>query len=141
VRLLLKAIVGLALSCCAGAFGIRGASAQTIYFDVDDIALKNGESTELAQVYAIASDCISLLKDTPTVEILDGPPGVSAAINEAEVVPRELGCASPVAGGKLIISASGIEHYSRTRMVLRINLRTQVGDRQVSRDVNISLFP
>jgi hypothetical protein len=141
VCLLLKGIVGLALSCCAAVPGIPTASAQTIYFDVDDIALKSGESTELAQVYAIASDCRSLLMDTPTVEILDGPPGVNAAINEAQVVPREVGCGSPVAGGKLVISATGIEHYSRTRMLLRINLKTQVGDRQVSRDVNISLLP
>jgi hypothetical protein len=141
VRPGLKAIAALALSGCVGSVGGASATAQTIHFDVDEVALRSGESTELAQVYAIAADCMSLLKDTPTVEIMNGPPGVSAAINASEVVPREVGCASPVAGGKLVVSARGIEHYSRTRMVLRINLKTQVGDRQVSRDVNISLFP
>jgi len=40
-----------------------------------------------------------------------------------------------------MISAKGIEDYSRTRMVLRIKLKTTLGDRQISRDVNVSLFP
>jgi len=57
------------------------------------------------------------------------------------VVPRSVGCAQAVPGGKLMISAKGIEDYSRTRMVLRIKLKTTLGDRQISRDVNVSLFP
>ena len=134
-------ILVLALPCFAGIFANGEATAQTIYFGVNDIALKNGESTELGQVYYIGTNCKSLLKGTPAVEILDGPPGVTAAINEAKVVPREFGCASPVPGGKLVISAQDIEDYSRTRMVLRIKLKTSLGDRQLSRDVNISLFP
>ena len=47
----------------------------------------------------------------------------------------------PVPGGKLVISAQGVEDYSRTRMVLRIKLKTSLGDRQYTHDVNISLFP
>jgi hypothetical protein len=132
----------LALSCLADIFASGGASAQTIYFGVNDIALKNGESTEFAEVYHIGANCKSLLKATPEVEILDGPPGVAAAIQEAKIVPRDFGCASPVPGGKLVISAQGkIEDYSRTRMVLRIKLKTSQGDRQYTHDVNISLFP
>jgi hypothetical protein len=134
-------ILVLAFSCFADIFASGGATAQTIYFGVDDIALKNGESTEVAEVYYIGQNCKSLLKATPEVEILDGPPGVTATINNAKVVPRSVGCASPVPGGKLVISAQGIEDYSRTRMVLRIKLKTSLGDRQYSRDVNISLFP
>ena len=131
----------LALSCFASSFVNDGATAQTIYFGVSDIALKNGENTELAEVFYIGANCKSLLKATPEVEILDGPPGVTAAINEAKVVPRTVGCASPVPGGKLVISAQGIEDYSRSRMVLRIKFKTSLGDRQLSRDVNVSLFP
>jgi len=134
-------ILVLALSCFAGVFVSDGATAQTIYFGVSDIALKNGESTELGDVYYIGSNCKSLLKATPEVEILDGPPGVTAAINEAKVVPRTVGCASPVPGGKLVISAQGIEDYSRSRMVLRVKYKTTLGDRQLSRDVNVTLFP
>jgi len=134
-------ILVLALSCFAGVFVSDGATAQTIYFGVSDIALKNGESTELGDVYYIGSNCKSLLKATHEVEILDGPPGVTAAINEAKVVPRTVGCASPVPGGKLVISAQGIEDYSRSRMVLRVKYKTTLGDRQLSRDVNVTLFP
>ncbi|TMJ92609.1 MAG: hypothetical protein E6G77_25290 [Alphaproteobacteria bacterium] len=134
-------VLVLALSCLADIFANSGATAQTIYFGVHDIALKNGESSELAQVYYIGTNCKSLLKAPPEVEILDGPPGVTAVINDAKVVPRGLGCASPVPGGKLVISAQGVEDYSRTRMVLRIKLKTSLGDRQYTHDVNISLFP
>jgi hypothetical protein len=129
------------LSCVSAISGNDRGTAQSIYFGGDNIALRNGESTELAQIYYIGMNCQSLLKATPSVEILDGPPGVTAAINEAEVVPLDVGCSTAVPGGKLVISAKDIEDYSVTRMVLRILLKTELGDRMYSRDVNITLFP
>src|SRR5262245_39294993 len=60
-----------------------GVQAQTIQFTVKDVALKSGESAELGDVFYISASCKSLLKATPEVEILDGPPGVTAAINPA----------------------------------------------------------
>lgn len=117
------------------------AQAQTIQFTVRDIALKSGESTEFGDLYFIGTNCKSLLKDTPAVEILDGPPGVTAVVNVAKVVPHAYGCASPVAGGKLVISAGDIKDYSYTRMVLRITYKTLDGERQRSQDINIALFP
>jgi len=115
--------------------------AQTIQFSTHEIALKNGESTELAQVFYIGLNCQSLLKSTPTVEILDGPPGVTATIVAADVVPRSVSCAKPVAGGRLIIKAQDVQEHSYTRMVLRINYKTLNGDRQRAENINIALFP
>ena len=118
-----------------------GVQAQTIQFTVSEVALKSGESAELADVFYVSASCKSLLKATPEVEILDGPPGVTAAINPAKVVPRGFGCAKPVSGGKLVITAKDIQEPSYTRMVLRINYKTLSGDRQRSENINISLFP
>lgn len=117
------------------------AQAQTIQYTVRDIALKSGESTEVGDVYFITTNCKSMLKDTPEVEILDGPPGVTAAINAAKVVPRGYSCANPVSGGKLVITAKDIQDYSYSRMVLRINYKTLSGDRQRGVNINIALFP
>jgi hypothetical protein len=118
-----------------------GAQAQTIQFSVTNIGLKSGESTELSDVYFINTNCKSLLTATPEVEILDGPPGVTATINPARVVPHGYSCAKPVAGGKLVISAKDIPDYSFTRMVLRISYKTVMGDRQRTENVNVALFP
>jgi len=118
-----------------------GAQAQSIEFTVKEIALKNGDSTELGDVYFINLNCKSVLKSTPEVEILDGPPGVIAVINEAKVVPRGYSCAKPVSGGKLVITAKDVQEYSYTRMVLRIRYKTLVGDRESSQNINITLFP
>ena len=85
-----------------------GAQAQSIQFTVKEIALKNGDSTELGDVFYISTNCKSLLKGTPEVEILDGPPGVTAVINAAKVVPRGYSCAKPVSGGKLVITAKDV---------------------------------
>jgi hypothetical protein len=122
-------------------FGGNAVRAQTIQRTVWDIALKSGETTELGDVYWIASNCKSLLKGTPAVEILDGPPGVTVAINAAKVVPHYYGCANPVAGAKLLLTASDIQDYSYTRLVLRITYKTVDGDRQRSENFNITLFP
>jgi len=118
-----------------------GAQAQTIEFTVTNIGLKSGESTELNDIYFINTNCKSLLTATPEVEILDGPPGVTATINPAKVVPRGYSCAKPVAGGKLVISAKDVQDYSFTRMVLRISFKTEVGDRQRTENINVALFP
>src|SRR5262245_6720124 len=131
-------ILGLFCFVCVLA---NDAKAQTIYFGVHNLALKSGESAELGEVYYISHDCKSLLKGAPEVEVLDGPPGVTAAIKEEKIVARTFGCTKPVPGGKLIITASEIEEYGRARMVLRIKMKTSQGDRQHSRDVNISLIP
>src|SRR3954468_1060205 len=91
-----------------------------VYLSTSNIALKNGETTEFSEVYFIsAATCKSMLKGTPKVEILDGPPGVSIEFKQAMVVPRYYNCAKPVSGGKLLISAQGIEDESRTPMTLR----------------------
>jgi hypothetical protein len=130
------------LSFCLGGILLSGSTqAQTIQFSVANIALKSGESAELGDVFYIGPNCKSLLKGLPEVEILDGPPGVSAIINAADVVPRGLGCAKPVPGGKLLIAAKDVQEHSYTRMVLRINYKTLNGNRQRSEQVNISLFP
>jgi hypothetical protein len=121
--------------------GGSAAQAQTIQFTVKDVALKSGESTELGNVFFIGTNCKSLLKETPAVEILDGPPGVTAVVNAAKVVPHGYGCANPVTGGKLVITAGDIQEYSYTRMVLRITYKTLDGDRQRSENINIALFP
>jgi hypothetical protein len=122
-------------------FGGGAVQAQTIQFTVRDVALKSGESTEFSDVYLIGTNCKSLLKDTPVVEILDGPPGVTAVVNAAKVVPHGYSCASPVAGGKLVITAKDVQDYSYTRMVLRITYETVDGKRQFSQGINIALFP
>src|SRR6185436_1015521 len=114
---------------------------QSIWFAEHAISLKSGESSEIAQVYYIGQACQSLLKGSPEVEIMQGPPGVTAAIREEKVVPRDVACANPVPGGKLVLSASNIEEYSLTRMVVRIKMKTAEGDRQRTREINISLFP
>jgi len=117
------------------------AQAQTIFWSVRDIALKSGESTELADVAWINANCKSMLKGTPEVEILEGPPGVTATINPAKIVPRVYSCANVVPGGKLIVTAKDIQEHSYTRMVLRIHYKTLNGDRERSENINIALFP
>ena len=116
------------------------AHAQSIEHTVTNIALKNGESTEL-DVYSISNSCKSLLKAATDVEILDGPPGVTATIKPAKVIPRYYGCAKPVLGSKLTIAAKDIEDYSQTRMVIRYTYHTASGDRQSTRNFNITLYP
>lgn len=120
---------------------VGGARAQSIQFTVREIALKNGESTEVGDVWWINANCKSILKGTPEVEILDGPPGVIAAINPARVVPHFYSCANPVSGGKLVVTAKEVEDYSYTRMVLRIRYKTLDGDRERSANINVALFP
>jgi len=116
------------------------AQAQSVEHFTQNVALKSGESSELGEIW-YAINCKSMLKETPQVEIMDGPPGVTAVINPAKVLPRASGCARPIDGGKLVIAAKDVQEYSHTRMVLRINYKTLSGDRSRSSNINITLFP
>jgi hypothetical protein len=115
------------------------ANAQTI-IGSPTIALKSGESTEVGPVYWVIN-CKSLLKSTPEVEILDGPPAVTASIKEELVLPRFQNCASKVPGGTLVLAAKDIEDPSYTRLTIRVTFRTRDGDRRLSQVFNLSLIP
>ena len=104
------------------------------------VAIKNGETLELGEIYWV-SHCRSLLKETPTVEILDGPPQVSVAIKEAMVLPRGQSCPKKVDGGMLTLSAKDIDDPSFTRLTLRILYKTRDGDRKYSQIFNLQLVP
>jgi len=116
------------------------ALAQTVE-RTPNIALKSGESFELANAYYITSTCKSLLMGTPEVEVLDGPPGITVTIQEAMVTPHFYNCAKPVRGGKVIITAKEIEDEGYARLTLRYKFRTRDGERQSSQVYNVSLFP
>jgi len=106
----------------------------------EGLALKNGESVEVGSVYYV-SNCKSLLKSTPEVEILDGPTGVEATIKQAMVFPRSQKCANKVSGGLLVVSAKNIEDPSYTNLTLRITYKTWDGERKFSQVFNLSLLP
>lgn len=121
------------------AAAMETASAQSL-IGAPSIALKRGETSELANLYWVVN-CRSQLKGTPTVEVVDGPPGVAVSVKDAMVVPRFQGCAKPVAGGKVMIAANEVEDYSYSRLTIRVTYRTRDGDRQASAVYNLSLFP
>ncbi len=139
MRIPANLIAALLLSACL--LGGSAATAQTIHIPVRDIVLKNGETTEFADLWYISRDCKSLMTGTPGVEIMEGPPGVSVEIRPAQIVPRSVSCANPIAGGKLFIAAKRVEEYSRSTMVLRVTYKTRDGDRQRAEHISVTLFP
>lgn len=141
MRLQLNPIAAFASFALACVWCVNVAVAQTIQIANVDIALKNGESTELGDLWWISADCKSLMTGTPGVEVMEGPPGVTVTVKPTQVVPRAVSCPNPIAGGKLIITAKGIEEYSRSTMVIRVTYKTRDGDRQRSRNVRVTLFP
>jgi hypothetical protein len=122
-----------------GIAGCAAAHAQTITGSAT-IALRSGESAEIGDLYWV-TNCKSILKNTPEVEILDGPPGISVEIKAAMVIPRAQRCSNQVPGGKLVISAEKIEDPSYTPLTIRVTYHTRDGDRKSGLVLNLSLFP
>jgi hypothetical protein len=123
----------------AGLLGRAQAHAQTIRGSAT-IALKSGESVEVGEVY-YTINCRSLLKSAPEVEVLEGPPGVTATIKEGMVLPRAGNCAKRVLGGTLVLTAKDIEDPSYTPLTLRFIYKTKDGERKFSQVFNLSLIP
>ena len=117
-----------------------GAYAQAESADWQKLALKSGESVELGTVYWVVN-CRSTLVGLPEIEILQGPPQVALSIKEAQVVPRRLGCAATVPGGKLVLTARDISEPVEIKLTYRLKYKTRDGERQTSNTYIVSLFP
>jgi hypothetical protein len=130
----------VAVMCAAVSPGFEAAQAQSWQMNTQSYALKSGESTEIGDLYWVVN-CQSQLQGPPEVTILDGPPGVTASITEAMVVPRFQQCARAVKGAKLTLSAQQIEEPSNSLMTLRVRYKTKDGARDKSMSFLISLFP
>lgn len=104
------------------------------------IALKSGESVDLGPVYWVAQ-CRSIMVGLPSVEILEGPPEISLAIKEGNVLPRQQNCAQPVAGGTLVISAKDVTEPMQTKLTYRLKYKTKDGERVRGGIYNLSLYP
>jgi hypothetical protein len=139
MRIAAKAVCAIVHIGITGIVGSAGAHAQTIV-NSPSIALRSGESAELGHVYWVVN-CRSVLKGTPEVEILDGPPGVSLAMKAATVMPRAQRCPKQVPGGTLVITAGNIEDPSYSTLTIRITYRGQDGVRNSSQIYNLSLLP
>ena len=114
-----------------------GVSAQA----ADVIALKSGETAEIANLFWVAA-CRSLLKGPMTVEVLEGPPGVTASIREQKIVPHAANCAKPVAGGILLLTAPAeIKQRAEAKVVLRVKYPTVDGERQKGHNIDLTLVP
>jgi hypothetical protein len=105
------------------------------------VVLKNGEAIELHTVFYI-SNCRSIMIGLPEVEIVEGPPELSLAIKEEQVVPRRFSCVNKVPGGKLILTAKGnVTERTEVNLIYRLKYRTKEGDRQTSGTYIVTLFP
>ncbi len=136
----MRGIAFAALAVGALVFSSGSSVAQSVTFGASTITLKNGESTEIGQVFWMVN-CRSILKATPEAEVIEGPPEVTVIIKPAMVMNRGDKCPSREPGGILVISAKGIEDPSLSNLNVRINYKTKDGDRQLSRIFNLALYP
>jgi hypothetical protein len=134
VRTVLKAFFLISGFCLASGLSSTEVRAQ------QSIALKNGESAELTSVWYVAN-CRSIMIGLPEVEILEGPPGLTLSIKEANVLPRRGNCANQVPGGILVATAKDVTEPVQGKLIYRIKYKTKDGDRQVANTYNVSLFP
>ncbi|WOJ89201.1 hypothetical protein RZS28_15535 [Methylocapsa polymorpha] len=107
----------------------------------ESISLKSGETVELGNLFWVVN-CRSILKGPPVAEVLEGLPEISVTVREQKVIPRKLNCAKEVSGGMLIlIAAKDVKARIQGKLTIRIKYPTVDGERQHSREINVTLFP
>jgi hypothetical protein len=141
MRTLAKSLLAILSVGIAGALSNAGAQAQNMTLrGSNTVSLKNGKSEELGDFY-YQRNCVSLLNKAPQVEVVQGPPGVTAELKEAMVLAREFKCPSSIKGFKLFVSAKNIEDPSYSQLILRITYDTREGERKQSEIINLYLVP
>jgi hypothetical protein len=105
------------------------------------VALKSGETVELNNLWWIVN-CRSLLTGPMRVEILEGPPEITASIREQNIVPHAQNCAKPVKGGVLLLTAAkDVQTKIQAKVVLRVKYPTVDGEKQKSFDLDAVVVP
>jgi hypothetical protein len=105
------------------------------------VALKSGETVELNNLFWVAS-CRSLLTGPMRVEILQGPPEITASIRQQKIVPHVLNCAKPVDAGVLLLTAAkDVQTKIQAKVVLRVKFPTVDGEKQRSFDLDAIVMP
>ena len=128
------AILGVGIATFVGA---AGADAQE---EPPRISLKSGETVELRNI-SFTRNCRSILKETPVIEVLEGPEELTLTIKPASVVLRSDNCSNPVQGGIVVATARDVKAPKESRLTYRVKYKTLEGDRQVARVYLVSLFP
>jgi len=128
------AILSFAIASFAGT---AGADAQE---ELSRISLKSGETIELRNV-SFTRNCRSILRETPVIEVLEGPEELTLTIKPATVVLRSDKCSNPVAGGIVVATAKDVKAPKESRLTYRVKYKTLDGDRQIARAYLVSLFP
>ena len=78
----------------------------------------------------------------PEIEIVEGPPELSLAIKEEQVVPRRFNCVNKVPGGTVILTAKGsVTERTEVNLIYRVKYKTKEGDRQVGGSYIVTLLP
>jgi hypothetical protein len=130
----LLAILGVGIATFVGT---AGAAAQE---ELPRISLKSGETVELRNV-SFTRNCRSILKETPVIEVLEGPEELTLTIKPATVVLRSDNCSNPVAGGTVVATAKDVKAPKEAKLTYRVKYKTLEGDRQIARVYLVSLFP
>jgi hypothetical protein len=105
------------------------------------ITIKNGETVELAQLYAVLK-CQNNMRGLPTAEILVGPPQLSLSLKEAMVVPRSLpNCKQHVPGAILSVTANGVTETSTSRIIVRWRYDKFDGVSHSGRNYGVTMTP
>jgi hypothetical protein len=104
------------------------------------ISLKSGETVELRNV-SFTRNRRSILKETPVIEVLEGPEELTLTIKPATVVLRSDNCSNPVAGGIVVATAKDVKAPKEAKLTYRVKYKTLEGDRQIARVYLVSLFP
>jgi hypothetical protein len=86
-------------------------------------------------------NCRSILKETPVIEVLEGPEELTLTIKPATVVLRSDNCSNPVAGGIVVATAKDVKAPKEAKLTYRVKYKTLEGDRQIARVYLVSLFP
>lgn len=105
------------------------------------IALKSGETVELGTLFWV-SNCRSLLNGPPVAEVMEGPPDVTVSVRAQDVIPHKFNCAKAVPGGVLLVTApKEVKARTQGMLTIRVKYATKDGERQNSRQLNVTLFP
>jgi hypothetical protein len=132
------AILGVGIATFLGI--AAGDAQEELQQELQRISLKNGETIELRNV-SFTRNCRSILKETPVVEVLEGPEELTLTIKPAMVVLRTNNCSNQVAGGVVVATAKDVKAPKEAKLTYRVKYKTLEGDRQIARVYLVSLFP
>jgi hypothetical protein len=139
----MKSITSWAMAVVIALFASAGVGRAQDAPTIPLFSIKSGETLLLRTVTSITANCEPLFVSFDSIDVIEGPPELSFKFEPGNVKTYTTShvCPDAVPGGKVMVTANGVDERKEAMLVFRVRYQTKNGPWQQTGRYRIFMFP